>query len=114
MSEYIVGQQYSRADIYRQLGFDGKPAGDWLTGYHEEDGEIFVFAAVNATGRTGHDYANEGLSDGRFLWYGKNSSTVDHAQIQRLVGGELPVHIFWRGENRDPFTGLDSAFRTPS
>jgi uncharacterized protein YbaR (Trm112 family) len=65
---------------------------------------------VGTPGRTGHDYDN--YFDGNDLvWRGKTRSHSKQPTIQRMTGAEAEVHVFWRADERDPFTyaGLASA-----
>jgi 5-methylcytosine-specific restriction protein A len=101
---FVVGDNYTRNDITRALGLEAKPTGDWLTGYHREGDEMFIFAAVDATGRTGHDYQNQWLRSDRFLWFGTTGSKRTDAKIAPMLSREVTTHIFWRSGDRDPFT----------
>ncbi|QJR35213.1 DUF3427 domain-containing protein [Gemmatimonas groenlandica] len=97
-------RSYTRSDITRALGIEAKPSGDWLTGYHREGDEMFIFAAVNAAGRTGHDYQNEWLRSDRFRWFGTTNSKRTDAKIAPMLSREVTTHIFWRSLDRGPFT----------
>ena len=103
MLTYRVGGNYSRADV-KELAGVGRAAkgGPWDTGIVEHDGEFLIFANVGASGRTGHDYDNRWEGDS-FRWYHKRGSNIEWPSVKRLLRGESPVHIFWRGSNSAPF-----------
>lgn len=109
----IPGLKYRRADLYDLLGVpDDKRGGDWNTGYTRFKGAFYVFAAIGVPGRTGHDYGNYWEDNQtRLVWEAKARFTVAQPQIQALVSGQSPVHIFTRTGEREAFTyqGLASA-----
>jgi hypothetical protein len=99
---FTLGRSYTRAEIRTALGDTNTSGGAWDTGYREWNGEYFVFSNVGTSGRTGHDYAN--YWDGeRLVWQAKSHTKIDNPEIQRLVGGRMPVHVFSRKRDRDPF-----------
>lgn len=105
MPELIVGQNYTRNQVAEIIGMPDsrRVGGNWATGYDEWDGSFYVFAGVGTTGRTGHDYGNRW--DGHLLaWSGKGTTKLGQRTIDRIASNTLPVHIFWRGDNRSPFT----------
>jgi 5-methylcytosine-specific restriction protein A len=56
---FVVGRQYTRADIFDALGIRPHPTGgNWFTGYNRHGDDWYVFAHIQAAGRTGHDYHN--------------------------------------------------------
>ncbi|MGO4816334.1 hypothetical protein AB4156_43270, partial [Cupriavidus sp. 2MCAB6] len=76
---------------------------NWATGYDKWGGEFFVFCNIGIAGRSGHDYANRW--DGKTLhWFAKNGSRLGQPVIDEMIGGNAPVHIFWRGKDRAAFT----------
>lgn len=104
MFKGTVGNQYSRNDVQRMLGVPvEKQGGNWDTGYTEWDGQFFIFCNINVAGRTGHDYSNhwDGLE---LVWQAKNGTNIHQPQIQKLLSGRLPVHVFHRDRDRMPFT----------
>lgn len=108
---FDVGERYTRNDIYAKLSVpEESQRGHWDTGYHHHRGEWFIFSNVGEPGRTGHDYPNR-FEGNDLIWTGKNGSKITHKQIQGLVSGEEPVHIFFRLHDREPFqyAGLGSA-----
>jgi len=57
---FRIGQAYSRKDIYRILKVPiERQKGNWETGYHFYNNDWFIFANINTSGRTGHDYKNK-------------------------------------------------------
>ena len=105
---FRVSQQYSRRDIFELLGVaENARAGDWFTGYHKHNGEWFIFTGVG-TGRTGHDHGNEWVGN-QLLWRGKPNSRRGQPVIQELTSGRCPVRIFWRTDDRAPFTNAGLA-----
>ena len=73
-----------------------------MTGYDEWNGEYFVFCNIGIAGRSGHDYANRW--DGKELvWFAKGRNRLGQREIEELVSGEFPVHLFWRAADRAPF-----------
>ena len=100
----IVGKQYSRDDVQQMLGVPlDKQGGNWDTGYTEWDGQFFIFCNINVAGRTGHDYRN--YWDGsELVWQAKNGTTVHQPQMQKLLSGRMPAHVFCRERDRMPFT----------
>jgi hypothetical protein len=99
-----IGQKYKRAEVFDILGLPKEERrGDWFTGYKRYNGQIFVFCNVGAPGRTGHRYKNRW--DGpRLVWYAIKRSKVGQPLIDDMVGGQIPVHVFWRDADRSPFT----------
>jgi len=113
MSRYTfqVNKQYKRSEIKATIGFDpNAKGGPWDTGYAERNGADFVFCNVGAAGRTGHDYDNH-FDDKDLVWRGKTNSHIRQPTIQRMTSPGAEVHVFWRTEERDPFTyaGLGKA-----
>lgn len=105
MAEFSVADQYSRDEIAERLGMplDRRTGGAWATGYDEWGGEAFVFVNVGGPGRTGHDYGNRWQGKD-LVWFGKTGSRRGQPQIERLISNTIPVHIFWRGQDRSPFS----------
>lgn len=108
---FQVGNTYKRSQIKEAIGLDpNAKGGPWDTGYAEMNGADFIFCNVGSPGRTGHDYDN--YFDGQELvWRGKTNSHRNQPTIRRMAGAEAEVHVFWRTDERDPFTyaGLATA-----
>ncbi|GLS36255.1 hypothetical protein GCM10010869_18440 [Mesorhizobium tianshanense] len=104
MAAFDIGQNYTRADVQETLNVPHeRRGGNWDTGYSEYEGAFYVFCNIGTAGRTGHDYEN--YWDGNVLvWRAKNGSNVRQPQIVKLLCGNLPVHVFYREEDRRPFT----------
>jgi len=102
---FVVGESYTRNDIYDIVGVPGNlHGGDWETGYHRHEDAFFIFANVGIAGQTGHDYANSLVGD-RLVWYGKTGAKAEHPSIQALLelGRKRQVYIFYRKQKRGPF-----------
>jgi 5-methylcytosine-specific restriction protein A len=98
------GTRYSRPDVKEiaGIGRDAK-GGDWDTGIVEYDNEYVIFTNVGTDGRTGHRYDNQW--DGEYLrWSHKNGSRLSWPSVKKLLEPGRRVHVFFRMENREPFT----------
>jgi hypothetical protein len=103
-SRFEVGKAYTREEVAAQVGNnDYQGGGSWDTGYAFFNGEFFIFCNVGIAGRTGHKYPNR-WDDGRLVWSTKPGTRLGQPQIERLISGQVPVHVFWRGQDRQPFT----------
>ena len=118
MPKFVIGKKYTRKDIVEILHPDlkGKPVfGQWITGYlfDKRAGAFLIFANVGVPGKTGHDYGDKWIKEG-FEWYGRTGTKLQQPEIQKLISGDYPVHIFTRKDNSAPFTyeGEGSAIRT--
>lgn len=101
---FTVGLAYTREQVANAINLPEELLkGDWLTGYREWNGEVFVFANIGVPGRTGHDYSNRW--DGKnLIWFSKGTAQLGQPKIDRIVSNTVPVHVFWRGADRSPFT----------
>lgn len=101
---YTIGSQYTRNEIYEALGIpEAERGGDWLNGYHRHNEDYYIFCNVGVPGRTGHDYDNHWEGE-KLIWYGKNKSHFRQQTIQNLLSGAYQVFVFYRSEDRAPFT----------
>ncbi len=101
---FKVGQTYSRKDVYRILGLPEKTkGGNWDTGYASHGTDFFIFCGVGAPGRTGHHYGNHFDGD-RLVWFGKTGTTKYQPMIQKMLNPEGSVYVFFREDQRNPFT----------
>lgn len=99
------GQLHTRADVAEMIGLPQKlrHGGQWDTGYSRWNDEFFIFCNVGIPGTTGHDYPNRW--DGKtLLWSGKTGSRAGQPFMAEMLSGRQPVHLFWRGAVRQPFT----------
>ena len=97
---FQIGQEYSRHDVYEVLDVPvDKRGGDWDTGYHEYDGEVYIFANMASPGRTGHDYGNYFRGDD-LVWSGRTGSRLHHPSIQTILSEDTVVRIFYRTTDR--------------
>ncbi|MGO4222301.1 hypothetical protein AB4Y64_10660 [Lysobacter sp. TAF61] len=101
---FVVGNAYSRRDIFVELGLPPDlKGGPWFTGYLEHQGEYFIFCGVQATGRTGHDYNNRFIGDD-LLWHGRTNSTIYQPSIVAMVQPGAIVRVFYRHDDRERFS----------
>jgi 5-methylcytosine-specific restriction protein A len=101
---YIVGKKYTKADIYHVADVPQRQQkGNWNTGYTKWRRDWYVFCNVGIPGRTGHDYANRFVGD-ELHWYGKTRSHVEQDSISSMLKPAGSVFVFYRGNNKDPFT----------
>ena len=77
--------------------------GAWDTGYRKYQKDIFIFANIGVSGRTGHDYDNQ-WEGSDLVWYGKTASNLNQPLIQQMINGSGIVYIFTRTDDRQPFT----------
>jgi hypothetical protein len=108
-SKFLKGADYSRAQIADQIGLPAdRQTGNWETGYSRWDGAIYLFCNVGIAGQTGHDYPNAWEGD-ELIWYGKTGSHRDQPLIKEMISGSVPVHVFWRSQQRSPFSYAGAA-----
>lgn len=101
---FQVGSQYARKDVFRVIGLPNEPkGGNWFTGYTSYGPDLFIFCGVGTGGRTGHDYGNHFEGD-RLVWYAKSNTTLQQSSIQKLLRPDGHIYLFFREEDRDPFT----------
>ena len=103
---FVVGQQYTRQDIFRTLGLDPLPqptgGGRWFGGYNHYGTDWYIFANIEAAGRTGHDYANRWESE-LLRWYGRGDSHLHQPTIQSMLRPKGHVFVITREDNCKPF-----------
>lgn len=100
---FEAGAPYTRAQIFEALGIPDPGGGSWYTGYTAHGLDHYIFCGVGVGGRTGHNYQN--YFDGPDLvWRGKTDSRLGHASIKAMLSGKGSVHIFYRIDDRAPFT----------
>jgi 5-methylcytosine-specific restriction enzyme A len=101
---FQIGYSYTRRDIYRVIGIpEDTHGGVWDTGYARHENDWFIFCNIATPGTTGHDYANQWIGD-KLEWYGKTNSQLRHQSIQSILSVETNTYIFWREDNKKPFT----------
>jgi 5-methylcytosine-specific restriction protein A len=100
---FKVGAQYTRQDVFGTLGISDPGGGNWYTGYNSHGDDWFIFCGVGTPGRTGHDYHNHFRGD-ELVWYGKTGTRLNQRSIQGLIKPSGHVYIFYREDNRSPFT----------
>jgi 5-methylcytosine-specific restriction enzyme A len=108
---FQVGSPYHRKDVFRIIQLPEAPTGgNWFTGYTAHGDDWFIFCGVGTGGRTGHDYGNYFDGD-RLVWFAKTNTTVHQPAIQKLIKPSGRVYVFFREDDRDPFTfaGLGNA-----
>ncbi len=101
---FKIGNIYTRKDVYRIIGIpEDTRGGNWDTGYSSHHGDYFIFCNINTSGRTGHNYSNQWVGH-RLEWYGKKDSRLQHSSIQQILSKSCDTYIFWREDNKKPFT----------
>lgn len=103
MYPFEIGQQYRRDDVFAVLGMENPRGGAFFTGYASLGNAWFIFCGVGAPGRTGHDYKNHFVGDD-LLWFAKTNTKLVQDQIQKLIDPSKEVYVFFRENERDPFT----------
>ncbi|MCO0600951.1 DUF3427 domain-containing protein [Peribacillus butanolivorans] len=99
---FKVGDLYSRKDVYKIINVPKeKQGGIWDTGYTRYNNDWFIFANVNTSGRTGHDYQNKFIGND-LEWYGKNRTKITQGSIQGMLNPNGNVFIFAREDNNNP------------
>lgn len=100
----IPKNPYRKRDLFEllQVSETDQRNGNWKTGYIKYSGSYYVFVNIGGAGRTGHDYNNYWDGD-KLVWYSKNGSHIGQPIIDEMLSGDVPVHIFTRIKDRDPF-----------
>ncbi|NEW00551.1 DUF3427 domain-containing protein [Bacillus megaterium] len=99
---FLVGNTYSRKDIYRILEVpEEKQGGNWNTGYTTYKNDVFIFVNLNTSGRTGHDYDNKFIGHD-LQWFSKKPHTLNSPTIQSMIKPQGDIYIFTRENNKDP------------
>ncbi|GGA80200.1 DUF3427 domain-containing protein [Ornithinibacillus halotolerans] len=102
---FVVGQLYSRNDLYRIIGVPGeRQGGIWNTGYTIYNNDIFIFANINTAGSTGHNYDNKFIDDRLFQWFSKNNHSLKTPSIQKMINPSGNIYIFTRENIKSKFT----------
>lgn len=100
---FEVGKKYSRKDIYRIINVPTElQGGNWDTGYNRYNNDWFIFANINTSGRTGHNYNNRFIGND-LEWYAKNGSKLHHKSIQLMLNPVGNIYIFAREDNNNPY-----------
>ncbi len=100
---------YSRKDVYRVIGIsEDTHGGVWDTGYAIHNEDYFIFTNVGVPGRTGHNYKNRFEGD-RLIWFAKTVPKIGQPQIKELLSPPGYVYVFFRTENKAPFTYAGTA-----
>lgn len=101
---FFVGEKYTKSDIYQICNVPlPKQKGNWNTGYTNYKNDWFIFCGVGVSGRTGHDHGNRFIGDD-LIWFGKTASHIGQDSIKSLLNPDGEIYVFYREENRDPFT----------
>ena len=103
MHPFKVGERYTRRDVFRIIGIPVPDGGSWFTGYTPHGDDHFIFCGIGTAGRTGHSYDNHFVGD-ELVWYGNTRSALSQPAIQRLLNPVGEVYIFYREDDRSPFT----------
>lgn len=103
MTTFVAGQTYTRTDVLEVLEVDDPGGGQWYTGLARHGDDHYIFCGVGVGGRTGHDYNN--YFDGpELVWHGRTGSKLHQPSIQALISEVGAVHVFFRDDDRAPFT----------
>jgi hypothetical protein len=98
---FTEGQTYTREQVQDLLEVPkAQRHGNWDTGYNRFFDQVYVFANVGPAGRTGHDYDNRWEGED-FVWYAKNGTSLRQPLMADMAAGRLPIHVFWRTDNRN-------------
>jgi len=100
---FKIGTQYTRKEIFAVLNIPDPRGGNWYTGYVSHGDDWFVFCGIGTPGRTGHDYHNHFRGD-ELVWFGKTGSKRGQSAIERLLNPSGGVYVFYREDDRSPFT----------
>ena len=100
---FNMGANYTRRDVFSVLGIPEQKGGPWFTGYTSHGPDWFIFCGIGTGGRTGHDYNNHFQGDD-LVWFGKRTSGLGQPTIRKLLSAEGHVYVFYREDDRDPFT----------
>lgn len=103
MHPFEVGQQYTRKDVFRIVGIADPGGGSWFTGYTPHGDDHFIFCGIETAGRTGHNYHNHFVGD-ELVWFGNTRSRLNQPAMQRLLRPRGSIYIFYRENDRSPFT----------
>ena len=104
MYSFIVDKKYTKTEIYKIIGIPTDThGGNWDTGYSQYKDDFFIFSNINTPGRTGHIYNNR-FEENLFFWYAKNKTHLHNPQINLLLNPPGYVYIFYRYDNKLPFT----------
>ncbi|PZU21798.1 MAG: hypothetical protein DI589_12860 [Shinella sp.] len=104
MTNFEVGSTYTRKQVADAIALpEALRVGDWLTGYRDWNGEVFIFANVGVAGRTGHNYLNR-WDGNNLIWFSKGTAKIGQPKIDGIISNTIPIHLFWRGSDRAPFT----------
>jgi 5-methylcytosine-specific restriction enzyme A len=103
--KFSVGADYQRRAVKEQVGagLATDKGGNWDTGLASHNGAHFIFCNIGVPGRTGDDYDNRWDGD-ELEWSGANRSRLTHDRIKAIISPGAEVHIFYRNDDRDPFT----------
>jgi hypothetical protein len=105
MPAFVVGQEYALRELRQVLGLPEEATGGaWFRGYERHGDAFHVFATVRSRGGRAQAERRDHWEGALLCWSAKGRARIDDPSIQRLVGGTLPVHVFWRTEDGAPFT----------
>lgn len=102
MPIYDPLRTYTRKELMQELGVTDT-GGAWFTGHVRHNGEHYIFCNIKASGRTGQNYDNY-FDEGQLVWHTRKGATLNQPVISELISNSSIVHIFYRTENREPFS----------
>lgn len=95
-NHFVVGDKYSRNDVYVILNVPlERRRGNWETGYNKYENDWYIFCNINTPGRTGHNYQNRFINND-LEWYAKAHSRYNIPSIQSMINPVGNIHIFTR------------------
>lgn len=100
---FELGETYSRPEIRTLVGDPKTKGGYWERGYRRWGDEFFIFAGVGTVGRTGHDYNNYWIGE-HLAWQAATGRSLGQGEIDSLLSGQFPVHLFTRSNQLDRWT----------
>jgi len=104
MTKFLLQGLYTRKEVFKTYkGSDEFPGGDWTTGYHIEGNDLVIFANIDSSGKTGHDFPNAYNTDSGIMeWNGKPKSHSGQNTFQSLFEGKYRPQVFVRWDNSNP------------
>ncbi|WP_226619756.1 DUF3427 domain-containing protein [Cytobacillus firmus] len=99
---FVVGNLYSRKDVYRIINVPVKQqGGNWDTGYNRFNDDYFIFSNINTSGRTGHDHPNQFIGND-LEWHGKKGSKLTQNTFKNFLNPKGNIYIFAREDSSNP------------
>lgn len=100
---FFKNSTYTRNEIRALLGLPVTKGGAWATGHVRHAGQHFIFCGIDTPGRTGQNYDNR-FEGEELIWHPREDANPAAPVFAELISGKVPVHVFYRSDDRDPFT----------